>query len=220
MQHEMIVTGFGPFPRVKHNPSAIVARAVGDDRRWARLGRRVKSEVLLVSYARVTERLAELAKEPPRVLLMFGVAARRRAVTPEVFAINRITRSLPDAVKSRPGSRIIEPGGSAFRRSRADVPALVRAVRVAGVPAKLSRSAGRYVCNFALWHGLAAMPLETRVVFIHIPMPQVAGEKRVGRKGAGKPDIAALIRAGRSIALALCRLSLRCRTGQNGARRR
>jgi pyroglutamyl-peptidase len=132
---------------------------------------------------------------------MFGVAARRKAVTPELFAINRITRSLPDAVKSRPGSRFIEPGGPAFRRSRAEVPALVRAVRVAAVPAKLSRYAGRYVCNFALWHGLAAMPRETRVVFIHIPMPRKAGEVR----GTGKPDIAALIRAGKAIARAILR---------------
>jgi pyroglutamyl-peptidase len=78
---------------------------------------------------------------------------------------------------------------------------MVRAARVAGAPARLSRSAGRYVCNFALWHGLAAMPRETRVVFIHIPMPMKPGTAH----HSGKPDIDGLIRAGKAIARAMLR---------------
>lgn len=195
MQQDLIITGFGAFPGVKHNPSALVAEAVARDQRWARLGLGVRAEVLLVGYERVAERLSALAKSPPRALLMFGVAAKRRRITPEAVAVNRITRALPDAVKSRPGRGIIAPGGPAFRRARADMPGLVHAARIADKRAKLSGYAGRYVCNFALWHGLAAMPRETRVVFIHIPMPRKPGTKD------RRPDLAALIRAGKAIAM-------------------
>lgn len=194
-RQDLIITGFGAFPGVKHNPSALVARAVAHDARWQRQGRRVAAEILPVRYADVTDRMKAMAKAPPRALLMFGVAARRKRITPEAFAVNRITRALPDAGKSHPGRGLIEPGGPAFRRSRADMPGLVVAARMADPRAQLSRYAGRYVCNFALWHALSALPQSTRVVFIHLPMPRRPG----AAKGDRRPDLAAMIRAGLAI---------------------
>ncbi len=50
----------------------------------------------------------------------------------------------------------------------------VHALRQAGVPAKLSRDAGRYVCNalaYRAYQWAAAGPKPRLAVFVHIPRP-------------------------------------------------
>lgn len=207
MVQDLVVTGFGAFPGVKQNPSARLARSVGENRCWSRSHRSVAGAILPVGYAEVERRLAEMATAPPRVLLIFGVAARRTRLTPERRAINRVSRILPDAMRSQPGRGLLEAGGPAFRWSRAVVAALVVRAREAGCAASMSYSAGRYVCNAALWHGLRLMPTTTAVAFIHIPMPLKPGTRKIrpggARGGRPQPSVEALEHAGLVIARAM-----------------
>ena len=62
----------------------------------------------------------------------------------------------------------------------------------AGVGAGLSRDAGRYLCNFAYWHMLRALP-EAQVVFVHVPMPNS------GKKGDRRPSMGQMERALRAM---------------------
>jgi pyroglutamyl-peptidase len=72
---------------------------------------------------------------------------------------------------------------------------------VRGVRARLSRDAGRYLCNYVYWRGLEASRSGTPLVqFVHIPpvarTPRLPGKKR-------RVSHAALVRAAEAILLAL-----------------
>jgi pyroglutamyl-peptidase len=196
---DLLITGFGPFPRVKVNPSGRLAERLARDRRWARLGLQVKGETFGVGYASVATRLADIAAAPPRALLMFGVAARSREMRIEMRALNRVSRTAEDQAKRLASSGWLEAGAPASRRARAPVRPLLHALGAAGAPARLSRSAGTYVCNAAYWHALRLMPKATRVLFVHIPMPMRPGT----RKRDSRPEFALIQAGARALALAL-----------------
>ncbi len=78
---------------------------------------------------------------------------------------------------------------------------LVAAARRTGMRTRMSRDAGRYLCNYVYWRALEASRSGTPLVqFIHIP-PVARGPRRPGRKR--RPSPAALARAGEAILLAL-----------------
>lgn len=184
MPHDLLITGFGAFPGVKINPSARLANALGQDRRWARLGLKVRTQVLEVGYAVVRETFEIEAQNAPRAVLMFGVAARSKRVRIEMRAINRVSRTARDASRALPADGMLETGAGTFRPGRCEISGVLKAIRSGGVVAKRSHSAGRYVCNAAYWSALGAMPSATRVLFVHIPMLPRGSLKSAGTQPA------------------------------------
>lgn len=185
-----LITGFGPFPRVPRNPAALLAAKLA--RGWGFRHQRVAVHVFETAYDAVNRDMPELAAMRPEAVLMLGVAVRARALRVEMRAINRRATSTRDASRRLPSTPVVEPAAKAFRAGRHKGAALVRVLRSAGVLAHLSRDSGRYLCNFAYWKMLAAMP-EVPVLFVHIPMPG-AGGKRDHR-----PSLGAMERALRAV---------------------
>ncbi|MCZ8182133.1 MAG: peptidase C15 [Beijerinckiaceae bacterium] len=186
-----LVTGFGPFPGVRHNPSGMIALAIGGSGGWKRLGWRVEGLAFPTDYRHVEARIAALAEHPPAFVIMLGVAARSQRLRVEKIARNRVSATARDAAGRKVNRRVLEPGAETIRPGRHAGAALVRDLRRAGVPARTSLDAGRYVCNAAYWWMLGAMPRETRVVFVHIPLPGRAGWRRIEKR----PTLTAMIRA-------------------------
>ncbi|MFY8112701.1 MAG: peptidase C15 [Rhabdaerophilum sp.] len=186
-----LVTGFGPFPGVKHNPSGVIAGAIARSGRWARLGWRVEGLAFPTDYRHVEVRIGALAEDPPAFVVMLGVAARSRQLRVEMVARNRVSATARDAAGRKVKRRVLEPGAETIRPGRHAGAALVRDLRMAGVPARRSFDAGRYVCNAGYWWMLDAMPRGTRVVFVHIPLPGRAGRRR----REPRPGLPAMIRA-------------------------
>jgi pyroglutamyl-peptidase len=120
---------------------------------------------------------AQLKRLQPDVVLMIGLASRRREVCIEVIGRNATGR-FPDAARVRPiGTRLIA-GGTPARRCVTEWAPLLQALKRAGVPARVSRNAGGYICN-ALAYGAygwaqAAGPARL-AVFVHIPHPRPGG---------------------------------------------
>ena len=93
---DLLVTGFGPFPHVRVNPTAALARAVAD--RLARAGMDARALVLETSYSGGLPALRRhLDETRPRAVLMLGLAARARFVRVELFARGRSSRLHADA---------------------------------------------------------------------------------------------------------------------------
>lgn len=169
----VLLTGFGPFPGAPVNPTGPLVRALAGRRRPAfddvvRIAR-----VLDTRYAAVDRRLPKLiARHEPDVVLMFGLAARTPHIRIETRARNRISALFPDAA-GRIGRRgVIAPDGPAALAARAPVARLAVAARAGNRPAKLSRDAGRYLCNYSYWQALAGTAGTKRpplVVFVHVP---------------------------------------------------
>ncbi len=179
----LLITGFGPFPRVPDNPSARVARRLARLPHLRRiLGHAPDCLVLDTRYAALDTQLAPALARKPAAVLMFGVAASRRRVCVETRAVNRVSRLFPDASGAVSYHLAFEPGAPALRRSPA-----AQAVRVAlaraGLEVAASRDAGRYLCTASYFRALAQ---GCPAVFLHLPMP--SRTKRPVRPGRPHHD--------------------------------
>lgn len=200
----ILVTGFGPFPGSPVNPSAALARAIGQRLRRAP-GGAAQVLVLRTAYAAIPGALMPALAERPAAVLMLGVATRARRIRVEIRARNRASRLYPDA-SGRPAARLVlDAEGPAARRGAATAQALA-ALRRHGLDARLSNDAGRYLCNASYF---AALGTGLPVLFVHIPpvprtrRPRKAGGASVPRQAAALAGIARLL-AQRSRGAATC----------------
>ncbi len=169
----LLVTGFGPFPGVRDNPSERLVGRIAADRRLLRISAgEVRTAVLQTEWDRVRLGAPELlAAHDPDVVLHFGVHARAGGFRVERWARNRMG-ALPDArgrsyraceiVRGAP--RALPAGGPAGK--------LVSHLRGLGLPAEISTDAGRYLCNMLFY--LSALHARNTgrphaVQFVHIP---------------------------------------------------
>jgi pyroglutamyl-peptidase len=198
----VLITGFGPFPGAPFNPTAGLAQHLAARRRPAFADVKRIAHVFETSYAAVERELPALIKRVrPDVVLLFGVATRTNYVRIELRARNARSALFPDAVGDRPRTSAIALGEPAARApGRAPQQALLAAVRAQRLPARLSHSAGRYLCNFAYWHALALTDDATLVQFIHVPTVR-RGPTTPGN--GPRVTSADLQRAGEAILLAL-----------------
>jgi pyroglutamyl-peptidase len=197
----VLITGFGRFPGAPFNPSGPLARAVARRRRPAFDDIRRALHIFETSYAAVDRDLPKLfAKHKPDIVLMFGLAARTPFVRIETRARNTMSILFPDFRGYRPDEAAIARGKPALI-GRAPFRHLLSAARAARVPTRMSRDAGRYLCNYSYWRALEASRSGTTLAqFIHIP-PVTNGQRPKGRKRPTSD--ASLVRAGEAILLAL-----------------
>ncbi len=159
----ILVTGFDPFGGAQVNPSweavSLLPSIIA--------GHEVHRVQLPTVFGRCGEMLMQAAQElQPALVILCGVAQGREAITPELVAVNYRMARIPDnAGQSYVGVKIDESCPAAFM-TETPVQEIIAAIQAAGIPARLSLSAGAYVCNdlyfAALKNGLPAL-------FIHVP---------------------------------------------------
>lgn len=134
-------------------------------------GLELKSHIFATAYAAVDRELPKLLAWRPDIVLIFGLAGRRRHVCIETRARNAASVLFPDVTGYRPPRGVIAPHEPASRRGNAPVVSLLQAARGHGVPARLSRDAGRYLCNYVFWQALGHVKQGRPLVqFVHIPL--------------------------------------------------
>lgn len=196
----VVIAGFGPFPGAPANPSGRLAIALARRRRPALAGIEITSHVFATAYNAVERDLPKLLARRPDVLLIFGLAGRRRHVCIETRARNARSILFPDVSGWRPKRAVIEPGEGALK-GNAPFQRLLNALRRTALPARLSRDAGAYLCNYAYWRALQhARDGRPLVQFVHIP----AVISKARRAGAvhGTP-LSRLVIAGENLLIAL-----------------
>ncbi|HEX3504760.1 MAG TPA: pyroglutamyl-peptidase I [Xanthobacteraceae bacterium] len=200
----VLITGFGPFPGAPFNPSARLVKALLRRRRPALDGLEIGTHVFATSYAAVDRELPKLLAQQPDVVLLFGVAGRRRHLCIETRARNAVSLLFPDADRRKLPQGIIALGSPMSRKGDAPFMRLLAAAR-GRFPARLSRDAGTYLCNYVYWQALQradeGRPL---VQFVHIPPLR----KTVRRSGKDA-SFAQLVRAAESVLIALIAASRR-----------
>jgi pyroglutamyl-peptidase len=166
----VLLAGFGPFPSAPLNPSAAVAQALARRRRPALIGLDRSVHVFATNYAAVDRDLPGLFAKQPDIILIFGLAARRRQICIETRARNALSVLFPDASRRRASTRVIEAGGPEALFGRAPFQRMLSAARATKAPVRLSRDAGRYLCNYVYWRSLQQAPHGRPLVqFVHIP---------------------------------------------------
>jgi pyroglutamyl-peptidase len=199
----VLLAGFGPFPGAPHNPSAALAQKIARRRRPALHGLIRTAHVFATSYAAVDRDMPRLFAEKPDIVLLFGLAGGRRQICIETRARNAVSVLFPDANGRRPSIGIIDSGGPDARVGRAPFARLLGAIRTSTVPARLSRDAGRYLCNYAYWRALQEAPEgQPLVQFVHIPaLPRDGRPRRRSRRRS--PPLAQLVSAAERLLIAL-----------------
>ena len=172
MKH-LLITGFDPFGGETVNPSWEAVSRLPDTVGDYRLTKLQIPTVFSLSARTV---LAAAKDDIPDVILCIGQAGGRDAVTPERIAVNMASATIADNAGISPKEEPILPGGPDGIFATVPVARMAKAIREAGLPGKISNTAGTFVCNdtlYRLLHHFAGTG--TRVGFIHVPhLPQQA----------------------------------------------
>jgi pyroglutamyl-peptidase len=199
----VVITGFGPFPGAPFNPSALLVKALSRRRRPALDGLEFFTHVFATSYAAVDRDLPKLLAHKPDVVLLFGLAGRRRHLCIETRAQNATTLLYPDADRRKPRQRVITPDAPGSLKGNAPFMRLLNAAR-GHIPSRLSRDAGRYLCNYVFWQALQdslrhADGMRPLVQFVHIPPVKIGPRRGKVRRRS----LAELVRAAEAVLIAL-----------------
>ncbi len=174
---KILITGFDPFGGETVNPALEAVKRVRPPEGVELI--RLEVPTVFGASARVLAKAAE--REKPDAILCVGQAGGRDAVTPERVAINLMDASIPDNEGRRPVDEPVVPGGENALFSTLPVKKMVSAIQQQGLPARISNTAGTFVCNQLLYSALhlckEKLP-NTRAGFVHVPyLPQQAAKK-------------------------------------------
>lgn len=163
----ILLTGFEPFGNYKENSSWAVAEKV------AACGfEGVSVTRLPVTFAGVAAALRKAVDEcRPDAIVMLGQSAGIDYVKLERVAINMMDSASADNDGYLPDEEPIYPGGEAALFTNTNIKELCRAVEEQGIAAKLSNSAGLYVCNRLYYEALRLCKEKDgmRALFVHLP---------------------------------------------------
>jgi pyroglutamyl-peptidase len=132
----------------------------------------IRAAILPTEWDRAPELLDNLLSGfQPSTVILFGVSGRARGFEVETVARNAATLT-PDAVGLPPLSSRIDPSGLDQIAVRFPAACIVARLRRMQLPARVSRDAGRYLCNATLYRLLSRsdVPAWPRVAgFVHVP---------------------------------------------------
>jgi len=204
----VLLVGFGPFPGAPINPSAALVKALARRRRPALAATVRAVHILATSYVAVDRALPKLFAARPDIVLMFGLAGRRRHFCIEMRARNAVSLLFPDASGHRPQRGAIVPGGPAALQGTAPFSDLLAALGGCAIPKRSSHDAGRYLCNYAYWRALErtrnGRPL---VQFVHIPPIRLNSRRQRG--GSRLPSLSSTLTAAERLLVTLIAASRR-----------
>ncbi len=164
---KLLITGFEPFGGEDTNPSWDAVSCLPDRMAGYELTKLRIPVIFGEAAAHVIKAAGAL---DPDVILCIGQAGGRNAVTPELLGINLRYASIPDNGGNQPKDEPILPDGEDACFTPLPVRRMAEAIETIGVPARVSYSAGAYVCNDVLYTLLAHYKgSRTRVGFIHVP---------------------------------------------------
>ncbi|HZT20579.1 MAG TPA: hypothetical protein VFA23_14315 [Dongiaceae bacterium] len=183
-----LVTGFGGYGGRGRNPAGEAAQAL-DGRRIA--GLTVAGRVLAVSYNGLQAELWRLMERlAPRLVVGLGLWPGEAMIRLERIAINVADFEIPDNEGAFLTDAPITGDGSPAMMSTLPLRRIEAGLLDAGIPARISSTAGTFLCNAALYAALShASRLSPPPLagFMHVPyLPeQVAEIVRSLRKSRG-----------------------------------
>lgn len=165
----MLLTGFEGYGGRALNPADQVAQRLdGAEIK----GVRVHGRTLPVDYLELGSRIGALIQElRPRAVICLGLWPGTPILRIERIAVNIADFEIPDNVGHMTRGPVVE-GGAAAYASTLPIHAIQDRLLEAGIPARLSASAGTFLCNALMYHALRGCAEHTPAApcgFIHLP---------------------------------------------------
>ena len=186
MPLKALVTGFEVYGGRGINPAAEVARALDG----AQVGAlQVAGVCLPVSLEEAPKRLVGLIDEmAPDIALCLGLWPGEPMIRLERIALNRADFEIPDETGCLARDEALDPSGPDGLCATIPLQEAIQALWDEGIPARLSGTAGTYLCNATMYHMLAyARSRLPRMLggFVHLPyLPSQVAELLAGLRSA------------------------------------
>jgi pyroglutamyl-peptidase len=165
----MLLTGFESYGGRSLNPAEqVVRRLAGTEIR----GVRVIGHTLPVDYRELGLRIGQQIEQvQPRAVICLGLWPGTPMLRLERAAVNIADFEIPDNVGLMTRGPVVD-GGAEAHLSTLPIHAIQDRLLEAGIPARLSGSAGTFLCNALMYHALrvcAGRVPELPCGFIHLP---------------------------------------------------
>jgi len=172
----ILLTGFEPFGGSQVNPSEQVVKILANH---PPKGIQISTAILPVNHqAGPKELLRALSDNAPEAIVCLGEAQRRSAISIERIAVNLLDFRIPDNQGVQVVDEPIVADGPAAYFVTLPVRKLMQGLKLEGIPAELSLSAGAYLCNQVLYILLDYLHQQNSIIpagFIHLPaLPEQA----------------------------------------------
>ena len=165
----ILITGFDPFGGESINPAW---EAVKTMEGYTDGGYTVVTQMVpTVRYNSVKTAIEAAEKCNPDFILCVGQAGGRPDITIERVAINCDDFRIPDNGGNQPTDEPVVADGPSAYFATLPIKDIVNALHQVGIPAKVSNTAGTFVCNHIMYgvSHYAAQKGGIKVGFMHIP---------------------------------------------------
>ena len=166
---KLLLTGFDPFGGETINPALEAVKLVSEQLDTVTV---IKLEIPTVFHKSLDVLTEAIHTHKPDAVLCVGQAGGRDALTPERVAINIDDAGIPDNDGNQPIDRTIFSDGAPAYFSTLPIKAMVAHIREQGIPAKVSNTAGTFVCNhlmYGLLYTLDKYYPHAKGGFVHVP---------------------------------------------------
>lgn len=186
----LLLTGFEPFGDSDRNPSLEIAREL--DKRSIG-GATVISRILPVSMQRIAAALGQVLDETrPDIVLSLGLAGNEAMIRIERYGVNLADFPIADNDGARSVDQALIADGAAAVATTLPNRAIFDALLAAGIPARLSNTAGAYLCNALIYLTQAALAKRAspaRFGFLHLPyLPEQVATMLAGPRAGRLPE--------------------------------
>ena len=167
---KLLLTGFEAFAEHSTNPTENLVNKFSNT---VVNNFKIKAYILPVEYKSASSIISNLIEtEKPDAIISLGLAADRAEITPELIAINYCHSKVPDNAGDIKLFTKINPKSKESFISTLPIKKIIEALNEKSIAAKLSSTAGTYVCNTVMYTALqksSKMSLDIPCGFIHIP---------------------------------------------------
>lgn len=194
---KLLITGFDPFDNEATNPSWEVVKDLPEEIKNIKLIKKelptefIKAQKLLEKY---------ILEYQPDYIISVGQAGGITDIQLEKVAINLMNARIPDNASYQPKNEPVVESGPVAYFSELPLDDMKDAIIKANIPAKITYSAGTFVCNTVFYKAsnlIEENNFDTKACFIHVPyLPEQAIGKEIIPASMGKEIIKeALIKA-------------------------
>jgi len=191
---KVLLTGFEPFGGVNFNPSGAVVQEIAEH---GIDGIEIVTAILPVEFKRASEKLINLiSTHKPSVIISLGQAEGRDFIGLEQVAINLADGRIADNVGVKLVNQPINVTAADGYFSTLPIRAIVDAISALGISAKVSYSAGTFICNEIFFTAQSFLQGNTVISgFIHLPLATNQAAEFPGLATMSIEDQVAAIRA-------------------------
>ncbi|CAM3414729.1 pyroglutamyl-peptidase I [Pseudostreptobacillus hongkongensis] len=163
----ILITGFEPFGKDEINSSWESVKLLPNELKGNNI-----YKVLIPVVFNVDKLIENIKKYSPDIIILVGQAGGRNGITIERVAINLDDAIIPDNNNYQPIDNTIKLDGENAYFSTLPVKAIINNLKDNDIEARISYTAGTYVCNHVMYNTLYHINknnLDIKAGFIHVP---------------------------------------------------